>query len=162
MLVANQRAVTLQRFIKDDSDAHDIMDEEQHNPPQTVRHEIWLLLLKVCGNREPMIFKPGGNLNHVQTRSVTNDRALNPFVWDEVILPTKIQYVKCKRRVKNVRDGQVEQLHNQVKLVGSVLDSHEPGIGYVLYPRDHDLVSPHHILLFIRRPSNNLLTPVQL
>ena len=162
MLVAQKRAVTLKGFKQDGRNDRDIMDREHQNPLQIIWHASWLLHLEVRSDSETMLFKPVGNLNHVQPRSVTNDRALNPFFWDEFILPTKIQYVKYKRRVKNVRDGQVEQLHNQVELVGSVLDSHGPGIGYVLYPRDHDLVSPHHILLSIRRPSNNLLTPVQL
>ena len=30
-----------------------------------------------------------------------------------------------------------------------------------MYPRDHDLVSPRHLLLAIRRRSNNYLAPVQ-
>ena len=45
--------------------------------------------------------------------------------------------------------------------MGAAPDSYEPGVGYVLYPRDHALVSPRHILLAIQIPSNNLLVLVQ-
>ena len=45
--------------------------------------------------------------------------------------------------------------------MGVALDLNEPGIGYALYPHYHALLLPLHLRLFIQRPSNNLLTPVQ-
>ena len=62
---------------------------------------------------------------------------------------------------KTCRDGQVEQLNTEVQLVGATPHSHEPGFGYALYPRDHALVSTCHLLLAIRRRSNNHLAPVR-
>ena len=67
---------------------------------------------------------------------------------------------RCKRQVKRVRNGQVEQLHDKVELVGATPDFHEPRIGYAVYSRDHALVLPRNLLLAIRRPSNNILMTV--
>ena len=39
--------------------------------------------------------------------------------------------------------------------------AHETGLGHALYPRDHSLVSPRHLLLAIQRRSNNLLESFQ-
>ena len=83
------------------------------------------------------------------------------FVLDEIMMPIKIPYKRCKCRVKRVSDGQVEQLHTQVDLVGAAPDSHEPRIGYALYPYDNALMLPRHILLAIRRPSNDFIAPVR-
>ena len=132
MLVAQQRAVTLQLFTRYGSNARYLMDDEQQNPPRTVRHASWILLLEVRNDSKPMLVKPGGHLYHVDPARVANERALAPFVQDEVLLPTEIRYDRCKRQVKLVRDVQVEQLHTQVKLVGAIPDSHEPGFGYAL------------------------------
>jgi hypothetical protein len=38
---------------------------------------------------------------------------------------------------------------------------HEPGLGYAMYPRDYALVPLCHLLLAIRRRSNNRLAPVR-
>ncbi len=45
--------------------------------------------------------------------------------------------------------------------MGPALDAHEPELGYVMYPRDYALMSPCHLLLAIRRRSNNRLAPVR-
>jgi len=45
--------------------------------------------------------------------------------------------------------------------VGPAPDAHEPGLGYAMYPRDYALMSPCHLLLAIRKRSNNRLVPVQ-
>ena len=79
-----------------------------------------------------MLVKSGGHLYHIDPARVTNERALYPFVRDEVFLPTEIWYNQCKRRVKCVRDGQVEQMYTQVELVGAAPDLHEPGFGHTL------------------------------
>ena len=76
-------------------------------------------------------------------------------------MPTKIHYHRCKGRVQRIGDGQVEQLHTQVQLVGSVPHSHKPRFSCALYPRDHTLVLPRHLLLAIQRRSNNHLAPVR-
>ena len=99
--------MTLKGFTPDGRDARDIMDNEQHNPPQIVWHAIWLLPTKVCADIDPMLVKPVGHINHVQSASVANERALAPFVRDEVLLPKKIRYKWCKHRVKRVRDVQL-------------------------------------------------------
>ena len=112
ILVAQKCAVTLKGFKQDGRNDRDIMDGEYQNPLKIIWYESWLLHFEVRSDSKTMLVKQGSNLNHVQPLSVTNERALNSFVWDEVILPTEIQYKQCKRRVKHVRDGQVEQLHN--------------------------------------------------
>ena len=83
----------LQGFTQDGSNIRYLMDNEQQNTQQIIRHASWLLHLKVLTGSEPMLFKPGGYLN---TESVPNERALDPFVRDEVLIPTKIQYEQCK------------------------------------------------------------------
>ncbi len=108
-----------------------------------------------------MLVKPGGHFDHVEPARVANERALAPFVQDEVLLPTKIRYEQCKCRVERVGNGQVKRLHTQVELVGPALDAHELRLGYVMYPRDYALMSPCHLLLAIRRCSNNRLAPVR-
>ena len=92
MLVAQQRAVTLQLFTRYGSNARYLMDDEQQNPPRTVRHASWILLLKVRDNSDPMIVKTCGNLNHVEPSGVANEITLAPFVRDEFLLPKKIRY----------------------------------------------------------------------
>jgi len=137
------------------------MDEEHQNPPRIVRHAIWLLFLEVHNDSEPMLVKPGGHFDHVEPARVANERALAPFVRNGVLLPTKIRYEQCKCRVERVRNGQIKWLHTQVELVGPAPDAHEPRLGYTMYPRDYALMSPYHLLLAIRRRSNNRLTPVR-
>lgn len=39
--------------------------------------------------------------------------------------------------------------------------SHKPGLGYALYPRGHALVSPRHLLLAIRRRSDDRLALIR-
>ena len=136
------------------------MDYKQQNPPQLGWHASWLLILKVRDKSEPMLVKPGGRLNHVDPAGVTNERAMALFIRDEFLLPKKIRYHRCKGWVKLVRDGQVELLHTKVQLVGAAPHSHEPRFSYALYPCDHALVSPRHLLLAIQRRSNNNLAPV--
>ena len=46
--------------------------------------------------------------------------------------------------------------------MGAVPDLHEPGIGYILYPCGHALVSTHHLLIDIQIPYNNLLMSVRI
>ncbi|CAK9257996.1 unnamed protein product [Sphagnum jensenii] len=108
-----------------------------------------------------MLVKPGGHFDHVEPTRVANERALAPFVRDEVLLPTKIRYEQCKCRVERVGNGQIKQLHTQVELVGPAPDAHEPGFGYAMYPRDYALMSPCHLLLTIRKRSNNRHAPVR-
>lgn len=84
--------MTLQRFTRNGSDAGDLMDDEQYNPPRLIRHASWLFLLEVRGDSLPMIVKPGGHHNHVKSARVANGRALPPFVQDEVLLSAKIQH----------------------------------------------------------------------
>ena len=91
MLAAQKRAVTLQGFTHDGSDACDLMDDEQHNPLRLVWHASWLLLLEVRNKSEPMLVKPGGHLNHVEPEGVANERTLAPFGRDEFMLPKKIR-----------------------------------------------------------------------
>jgi hypothetical protein len=136
------------------------MDEEHQNPPRIVQHEIWLLFLKVCDDSEPMLVKPGGHFDHVERMHVANEKALAPFVQDEVLLPMKIRYEQCKCRVEGVGNGQVKRLHTQVELVGPAPNAHDPGRCYAMYPRDYALMSPYHLLLAIQRRSNNRLAPV--
>ena len=124
MLVAKQHDATLKGFTRDGSNSCDLMDKTQYNPPWIVLHESWILHLKVRTDRDPMLFKPGGQINHVHPASVANERALASFVRDEVLTKTKIRYERFKNWVKLVRDGQVEQLYTQVYLVGSAPDSH--------------------------------------
>ncbi len=161
MLVAQQRTMPLQGFARDGNDARDLMDEEHQNPPQIVQHAIWLLFLEVRDDSEPMLVKPSGHFDHVEPARVTNERALASFVRDEVLLPTKIHYEQCKCRVEHVENGQVKRLHTQVELVGPALDTHEPGLGYAMYPRDYPLMLPFYLLFAIRRCSNNRLAPIQ-
>ncbi len=122
------------------------MDEEHQNPPRIIRHAIWLLLLKVRDDSEPMLIEPGGHFDHAEPVRVANERALALFVRDEVLLPTKIRYEQCKCQVERVGNGQVKRLHTQVELVGPAPDAHEPGLGYAMYPRDYALMSPCHLL----------------
>ena len=96
MLVAQQRAVTLQGFTRDGSNACDLMDDGQQNPPRLLWHTSWLLLLEVRDVSEPMLVKPGGHFNYVDPAGVANERAMSPFVRDEFLLPTKIRYHQCK------------------------------------------------------------------
>ena len=100
ILVAKHRAVTLQGFTQDIRDARDIMDGDQHNQLRTFRNAIWLLHLEVYADNEKMIAKPGGQLNHGKSVSVANERSLAPFVPENFLLPKKIQYERCKHRVK--------------------------------------------------------------
>ncbi|CAK9211024.1 unnamed protein product [Sphagnum troendelagicum] len=148
-------------FARDGSDARDFMDKEHQNPPRIVWHAIWLLFLEVRDDSEPMLVKPGGHFDHVEPTRVANERALAPFVRDEVLLPTKIRYEQCKYRVERVGNGQIKRLHTQVELVGPAPDAHEPGFGYAMYRRDYALMSPCHLLLTIRRCSNNRHAPVR-
>ena len=46
-------------------------------------------------------------------------------------------------------------------MLGAASHLHEPRFSYVLYPRDHNLVLPRHLLLAILRRSNNRLAPVR-
>ena len=92
MSVTQKCAVTLQAFTQDGSDAWDLMDEDQHNPPQILRNAIYLLHIKVRTDIKPMLVKPGSHLNHVQPVSVKNERALAPFVQYKVLLPMNIQH----------------------------------------------------------------------
>ena len=46
--------------------------------------------------------------------------------------------------------------------MGAAPYSHEPSFSYALYPCDHYLVFPCHLLLAIQRRSNNHLAPVLL
>ncbi len=108
-----------------------------------------------------MLVKPSGHFDHVEPARVANERALALFVWDEVLLPTKICYKQCKCWVERVRNGQVKQLHTQVELVGPAPDAHELGLGYTMYPHDYALMSPYHLLLAIRRRSSNHLALVR-
>ena len=80
MPVAHHRAVTLRGFTQDGSNACNLMDDEQQKPPRLFWHASWLLLLGVPDNSEPMIFKPGDHLNHVEPAGVANERTLAPFV----------------------------------------------------------------------------------
>ena len=96
MLVSQQRAVTLQGFTRDGSNACNLIDNQQQNPPRLVFHTSWLLLFKVRNDNKPMIVKPGGHFNHVEPVGVANERALAPFVRDEFLMPTKIRYHRCK------------------------------------------------------------------
>jgi hypothetical protein len=108
-----------------------------------------------------MPVKPGGHFDHGEPARVANERALAPFVRDEVLLPTKIRHEQCKCRVERVGNGQVKRLHTQVELAGPAPDAHEPGICYAMYSRDYALMSPFHLLLAIRRRSSNILAPVR-
>jgi hypothetical protein len=108
-----------------------------------------------------MPVKPGGHFDHVERARVANERALTPFVRDEVLLPTKIRHEQCKMSVECVGNGQVKRLHTQVELVGPGSDAHEPGLGYAMYPGDYALMPPCHFLLAIRRRSSNCLAPVR-
>ncbi len=99
------------------------MDEEHQNPPRIVWHAIWLLFLEVRDDSKPMLVKLGGHFDHVEPTRVANERALVPFVRDEVLLPTKICYKQCKCRVERVGNGQIKQLHTQVELVGPAPDA---------------------------------------
>ena len=74
MLVAQKCDANLQGFTQDDSNACDLMDDEQHNPPRLVWHTILLLLLKVRDDSEQIIFEPGGHFNHVEPAGVANER----------------------------------------------------------------------------------------
>ena len=96
MLVAQQRAVTLQGFTLDGRNTCNLMDDEQQNPPRLVMHTIWILIFEICDDSEPMLVKPGGRFNHVEPAGVSNERALALFVRDEFMLPTKIRYHRCK------------------------------------------------------------------
>ena len=95
MMAAQHRYVTLQGFTRNGSDACNLMDDEQQNPPQIVWHASWLLIFKVRNASEPMLLKPGGHFDHVEPAGVANERALAPFVRDEFLLPTKIRYHRC-------------------------------------------------------------------
>ena len=53
MLVAQQRAVTLQGFTQDGIDACNLMDYKQQNSPQLLWHASWILLLEVRDDSEP-------------------------------------------------------------------------------------------------------------
>jgi hypothetical protein len=136
-------------------------DEEHQNPPRIVRHAIWLLFFEVRDCSKPMPVKAGGLFDHVEPARVANERALAPFVQDDVLLPTKIRQEQCKCRVERVGNGQVERLHTQVEFVGPAPEAHEPGLGYAMYPRDYALMPPCHLLLAIRRRSSNRLAPVR-
>ena len=92
MLVAQQRAVTLQGFTRDGSDTCNLMEDEQYNPPQIVWHASWILLFEVRDDSEPMLVKPGGHFNHVEPAGVTNKMAIAPFIRNEFLLLTKIRY----------------------------------------------------------------------
>lgn len=94
--------MTLQRFIRNGSDARGLIDDEQCNLPQLVRHASWRFLLKVCGESLPMIVKPGGHLNHVKPAGVANERALAPLIRDEVLFLVRIRRDQYKFRVKLV------------------------------------------------------------
>ena len=58
---------------QDGSNACNLMDDEQQNPPRLVWHEIWILLIEVRDNSETMIVKPGGHFNHVEPAGVANN-----------------------------------------------------------------------------------------
>jgi hypothetical protein len=75
------------------------MDEEHQNPPRIVWHAIWLLFFEVRDDSEPMPVKPGGHFDQVEPARVENERAMDPFVRDEVLLPTRIRHEQCKCRV---------------------------------------------------------------
>ena len=102
VFVAHQCYVTLQVFTQDVSYACNIIDDNRQNPPKMVWHASWILHLKIRTKRNLILVKPCGHLNHVQLASVANERALTPFVRDEVLLPKNIQYGRCKSRVKHV------------------------------------------------------------
>jgi hypothetical protein len=142
MLIAQQRAMPLQGFARDGSDSRHLMDEEHQNPPRIVWHAIRLLFFEVRDDSEPMPVKPGGHFDHVEPARVEKERALAPFVRDEVLLPTTIRHEQCKCRVVRVGNGQVKRLHTKVELVGLARDAHEPGLGYPMYPRDYTLIPP--------------------
>ena len=72
MLVAQQRSVTLKGFTRYGSDACDLMDDEQRNPPLFVWHASWLLLFEVSDDSEPMLVKPGGRFNRVKPAGIAN------------------------------------------------------------------------------------------
>jgi hypothetical protein len=70
-------------------------DEEHQNPPRIVWHAIWLRFFEVRDDSEPMPVKPGSHFDHVEPARVAIERALAPFVRDEVLLPTKIRHEQC-------------------------------------------------------------------
>ena len=74
VLVAQQRAMTLQLSTQYDRDVHDLMDNYQQNPPWIVCHAIWVLHPEILDDSYPMLSKTGGPLNHVQTDSFANER----------------------------------------------------------------------------------------
>ena len=72
ILVAQQRAVTLKAFTQDGSNACNLMDDEQQNPPRLDWNASWILLLEVRDYSDPMLVKPGGHFNNVEPVGVAN------------------------------------------------------------------------------------------
>lgn len=108
-----------------------------------------------------MLVELGGELHHIEPACVTNDRALAPFFWNEVLLTAQIRDDICKGRIKLVRNGQVERLQAQVQLVGAAPDTHEPIESNLLDPRRHALIPTRHFSLTLRWGSNKRFSPVR-
>jgi hypothetical protein len=75
--------------------------------------QIWLILFEVRGDSEPMPVKPGGHFDHAEPARVASERALAPFVRDEVMLPRKMRHEQCKCPVERVGNGQVDHCVHQ-------------------------------------------------